>query len=161
MEISCRFGREYYQAGGILVAFVRNTDGNYIQDSVLLAQASGFISVDPKWVKSNYSSSVSFVQTPDIPFESSISIPCPSVQNTHCIFITPREVLSANQISTNGVYLVFSLPGNLIPSYKGLSATVTYSITLTLQSHGSNTKQIRYPFNVVGCGTNAVPYELK
>lgn len=161
MEISCCFGRDYYQAGGILVAFVRNTNGNFVQDSVLLAQASGFISVDPKWVKSNYSSSVSFSQTPSIPFDHSISMPYPNVQNTHCIFITPREVLSANQISTNGVYLVFSLPGNLIPSYKGLSATVTYSITLTLQSHGGDIKQIKYPFNVVGCGSNAVPYEIK
>jgi hypothetical protein len=161
MEISCRFGRDYYQAGGILVAFVRSTNGNFIQDSVLLAQASGFISVDPKWVKSNYSSSVSFVQIPDIPHDQSISMPNASIQNTHCIFITPREVLAANQISTNGVYLVFSLPGNLIPSYKGLSATVTYSINLTLQSHGGNIKQIRYPFNVVGCGSNTVPYEIK
>jgi hypothetical protein len=161
MEISCRFGRDYYQAGGILVAFVRCSNGNFLQDIVLLAQASGFISVDPKWVKSNYSSAVSFVQTPDIPLDQSISMPNAGVQNTHCIFVTPREVLPANQMSTNGVYLVFSLPGNLIPSYKGLSATVTYSITLTLQFHGGNIKQLRYPFNVVGCGSNTVPYVVK
>lgn len=161
MEISCRFGRDYYQAGGILVACVRITNGKFIENGVLLAQASGYISVDPKWVKSNYGSSVNFVQTPGIPFDQSISMPYASVHNTSCIFITPKEVLSANQMSEDGVFLVFSLPGNLIPSYKGLSATVTYSITLTLQSHGGNIKQIKYPFDVVGCGSSIMPYEIK
>jgi hypothetical protein len=63
MEVSCLFGRDCYHSGGILVACVRVSTGFSKGDCVLLAQASGYISIDPKWVKSNDGSSVSFIQS--------------------------------------------------------------------------------------------------
>jgi hypothetical protein len=66
-----------------------------------------------------------------------------------------------SQICEDGVFLMFELPNNLIPTYKGLSGTVGYLITLTLQSQGDNVKQMKFPFNLQSCGSSVIPYEIK
>lgn len=161
MEVSCLFGRDCYHSGGILVACVRVSNGFSKGDCILLAQASGYINVDPKWVKSNDGSSVNFVQSLGPSFDQGIPMPNANVQNTHCIFLTSREVLSTTQLSENGVFLMFALPNTLIPTYKGLSGTVTYSIAVTLQSQGDSIKQIRFPFTLLGGGSLQSPYKIK
>jgi hypothetical protein len=118
MEISCLFGREYFQAGGNVVVCLRNINVAAERDYVLLAQVCGYIHLDPKWSKSN-DKTPSFVQTPIYPFDHSIQMPQKSVPNSYCIFLTPREVLSTTQINDSGVFLMFSLPIDLIPTYKG------------------------------------------
>ena len=161
MEVSCVFGREFYCAGGILVACVKIASSSSSRDSVLLAQASGCICADPKWVKSNDGSSVSFINTPEVPLDRSASMPSANAANTHSIFLTTREVLSTTQMTKDGVFLMFSLPKDLIPTYKGLSGTVTYSVILTNQYQGGNITQIKYPFTVLGVGSTAIPYTIK
>ena len=161
MEVSCTFGREFYFAGGILVASIKISSSSSSRDSVLLAQASGCICADPKWTKSNDGSSVTFITTPEIPLDRVASMPSTNVANTHSIFLTTREVLSTTQMTKDGVFMMFSLPKNLIPTYKGLSGTVTYSVIITNQYKGGNITQIKFPFTVLGVGSTAIPYAIK
>ena len=160
-RISCLFGRESYTAGGVVIVCLRIPSDSVSCDSVLLAQANGYITLDPKWVKVADCNSSFFVQTPEIPLDQNVQMPLTNVAHSHCIFITPKEVLPIDQATQDGVFLMFNLPSNLIPSYKGLSGTVFYSISLTLQSHGNNIKQLRFPFTILGYGTNIVPHEIK
>jgi hypothetical protein len=143
------------------VARLRVTNGPSRRDCVLLAQASGHITFDLKWVKPSDSSSICFVQAPGVPFDQNVQMPQMNIPNTHCVFITPREVLSMTQIDESGVFIMMTLPNNLIPTYKGLSGVVTYSITLTLQSQGEDVKQMRFPFTVLSSGPSTMPYEIK
>jgi len=143
-----------------VVVCLRNINVAAERDYVLLAQVCGYIQLDPKWSKSN-DKTPSFVQTPVYPFDHSIQMPQKSVPNSYCIFLTPREVLSTTQINDSGVFLMFSLPIDLIPTYKGLSGSVSYSLILSLQSPGNSFKQIRFPITVLGSGSLTVPYEIR
>ena len=161
MQISCLFGRDNFAIGGIVVACLRQSNRGPPPDGVLQVQASGYITLDPKWVRGKDLNSGTFVQTPAEPLEQSIKMPQPSAPNTHCIFITPREVLPMAHVTGWGVYATFTLPVGLIPSFKGLSGSVSYSITLTLQLEGESLKHIRFPFTVLGVGSSTIPYEIK
>ena len=160
-QISCLFGRESYIAGGVVIVCLRIPSDSVSCDSVLLAQVNGYINLDLKWVKAADCTSTFFVQTPEIPLDQNVQMPVTNVANSHCIFITPKEILPMHQVIQDGVFLMFNLPSSLIPSYKGLSGTVRYYITLTLQSHGNNNKQLRFPFTVLGNGSNTVPHGIK
>lgn len=161
MQISCLFGRESYVAGGVVVVRLRLHNDHIRRDCILLAQASGYINLDPKWVKATDSTSSYFLQTPEAPFDQNVTMPQANVANAHCIFITPREVLSMSQVTADGVFLMFNIPTNLIPSYRGLSGTVIYSIVLTLQIQGNTVKELRFPFTVLGSGSDIAPHKIQ
>jgi hypothetical protein len=161
MEISCLYGRENYHAGGVLIVCLRSSNGSSRRDYVLLAQACGYINLDPKWVKPGENSSVNFAQTVSFPLDHGIQTPQANVPNSYCLFLTPKVVLSTTQITENGVYLIFDLPVDLIPTYRGLSGSIAYSIILTLQSPGEYNKQVRFPFIVLSSGTSETPYEIR
>ena len=159
--MNCQYGRDAYCAGSVVVALLQIPRGsNSIQrDSVVLAQALGTITVDNKWIKS---SRIPFVQTPQYPMDQSMTIPPLPSPNTHCFFITPREVLSTTLLNDGGVFLLFDLPIDVIPSHKGLACSISYNIAITVQTPGEPNKQTKFPFSVLGHGSSAtIPYEIR
>jgi hypothetical protein len=120
----------------------------------------GIITIDHKWAKVSGRSNI-FVQSPTYPMDQSMTIPQLSGPNNHCFFITPREVLSTTQLNDGGVFLLFDLPADVLPTYKGLACSITYSIVITVQTPGEANKMTKYAFTVVGNGSSIMPYEIR
>ena len=90
-----------------------------------------------------------------------MTIPQLSGPNNHCVFITPREVLSTTQLNDGGVFLLFDLPADVLPTYRGLACSITYSIVITVQTPGEANKTTKFSFTVVGNGSSVMPYEIR
>jgi len=160
MEVSCVFARESHAAGGLAIALLRGI--NIPKDAVVLGQVHGHVAVDTRWVKipsDLFQNALEFAlpeQNVHLP-----RAPAPLAASSPCVFLTPREVISPSQLEdADGVYLQFDLPLDVLPSFRGLCALVCYSICITVQTP-VETRQLFYPFNVIGRGTKSIPHLIK
>ena len=161
--ITCQFARESFTAGSLAVCQLRVPSSAPVRrEAVVLAQAVGAITLDHKWAKASGRERTVFAQNTVHPMDQTVTLPPPSSPNTHCVFVTPREVVSTSQLNDGGgVFLLFDLPEDVIPSYKGLACTISYAVCITVQTPGAPAKHIKFAFTVVGKGSAAIPYEVR
>jgi hypothetical protein len=76
-----------------------------------------------------------------------------------CFFLTPREIVDLSTIE-NGVFVQFESPSNLLPSFKGLSVSIIYGISLVIQSN-LKVKQFEFPFLITSTGNSQNPQEVR
>eukprot|EP00600_Ochromonadales_sp_CCMP1393_P008402 CAMPEP_0174970814 /NCGR_PEP_ID=MMETSP0004_2-20121128/9624_1 /TAXON_ID=420556 /ORGANISM="Ochromonas sp., Strain CCMP1393" /LENGTH=365 /DNA_ID=CAMNT_0016220651 /DNA_START=313 /DNA_END=1410 /DNA_ORIENTATION=- len=77
----------------------------------------------------------------------------------YCIFSTSRMIVSPTDIFDNGVFLEFGIPIDILPSYRGLCATVNYYLTLTVQ-HVAETEIMNFPLIFQGAGSPVDVYRI-
>jgi len=162
MDVTCQFARDSFVAGSAAVCRLRVPGGVQVRrEAVVLAQVVGVFTLDTKWAKASKTTAL-FVQNTLHLMDQPVTLPpVAGSNNTHCVFVTPREVVPTSQLNDGGVFLLFDLPEDAIPSYKGLACTISYAVAVTVQTPGAPTKHAKFSFSVVGRGSAAVPYEVR
>lgn len=169
MDISCSFGRIIHRAGGLVVVHLKGSAKNRCsKDAVILAQAHGYIHVDSKWMRGNADLEKLIIQTTQSAVFQKVQIPksFPLFSNsTYCTFLTSKEVIQVSHLCNDGVFLQFELPHDAYPSFKGLSVTIQYLITISIQLP-TGTKYVHFPFRVSSRGfvmttTSLTPQYIK
>lgn len=155
-EICIRFSHSVFCAGGLVTALLQCCDID--ENSIVLVQAHGHLHADMKWVRlpSGFNSvSDIFSQQTLCRNEQFVSLPAsPWFPNSGscCIFVTPKEAVPVSQLVKNGVFLQYGLPINVLPSFKGLSCSIHYFISVTVQLMES-VKVLHFPVITVGNGS--------
>lgn len=164
-SICCQFGRESYQNNSLVTALLRATyltEGTQ-EDGTCYVQASGHIVADPRWIKLPCNITDIFRQNLSFPVEQNVKLPRNVAQSNGlspvCIFVTPREVVSVSQLLA-GLFVQFELPSNILPTFKGLTVSIFYSISVVLQ-RGTSYKQFFFPFIVCSKGNSLSPQEIR
>ena len=180
MEVSCQFSTQCNYSGGSVNAVISsfNTSNTTTLSSAVVASssssatnqkilvhASGFFQADPRWIRSSTSQSLSkiFIKQVNTPLDGIVKIPrsLPGGDNTHCIFVTTkRELFSSKSL------IQFDLPNDLLPSFKGLLANITYFVTITVITDTGNNGETEdsmyhFPFNVLGKGSISIPQYIR
>jgi hypothetical protein len=163
MELIYEVGRDRFLTGTVFCAYLRASKTSCIrEDSVILAQIFGMITLDYKWARQLPQRQSAFFDSLNYPEDNVATVPVTCGPNSHIIFQSSREVLRTTQLNENGIFMVADLPEDLLPSYKGLSGAISYYLLLTIQVPGDeNVKQMKIPFKVVGSGSTEVPYGIR
>jgi hypothetical protein len=180
METSCVFGRDLFPSGGLVTAFLKSNflslNDNSFDNCKIYVQAYGHASVDPRFSK-NYKYETTgegdntiqslFLQTVEYPpIDVITQIPHSNhsnKDNSYCIMCTQKELISLKDI-LNGIYLQFNLDFILLPTFRGLCASINYFITISIKSPDEKIiKEIHFPFYVIGKGISnlMLPYLVK
>ena len=172
VDISLSLGREVYSCGGICTALLalssnQNNDNN-IDNNIdintnaysIYIQSFGQIQVDSRWIKEDMNQCNNIFKQELVYPNNDINIAkLPKLDNkNYYLFVTSRK----KYISTNcndEICVYFDLPDDLLPSYKGLCAVISYYITITVLNQNTGEKRIfQYPYQVVG--KSSVPHIL-
>lgn len=144
---------------GTAVIFVTAEHSEHLLNSTVFAQVHGHVNVDLRWLTSSIKLSDVFIVSPQDPAVHFSSDPVPAgVQNTSSpIFTTSKVPLSPTSLIKNGVLVEFSIPKDILPSFKGLVASITYYITITVQSP-EHSQSMHFPITLNGVGSSAKTY---
>ena len=173
-EIACQFSRRTYAQTSLVTCHIHaGRICKETQDPTLArcyVQASGHIFIDQKWAKlTGNISDVYKEKTPGLHlFHKNIKAPLlakpPSSPSIHayCLLVTQQEPVPLEQLRVDGYYVQVELPGDLIPSYRGLTARVIYNVNVVIvRTDLAKPKIFSFPFAVCSKGCAKKPYELK
>ena len=103
-------------------------------------------------------------------FSSSVS----SHNQNYCIFVTSREDLTnyffdktpngaftKSQTNCNKIFIQFDLPPKLLPTFKGLSCSMSYFLLLTFEGGSGEVTNVAFPFNVMSPGCSYTPHFIR
>lgn len=82
-----------------------------------------------------------------------------NVGNEYVIFMTQKEEI--NSAVEAGIYVQCDLPVDLLPTYKGLCCNVQYNFVVTTSETSGVEKVSKFPFNIIGKGSSALPYYVR
>lgn len=169
LEITCRVTEEVLYAGDTVIFLLHGTQFQEIDNYIILAQCHGHIHIDHRWLKlpkkfpeiiseipSNSSDQPSNIPNAPVIFASN-----KSSDNSACVLTTSKIPLATSQLFKDGVFFEFEIPHDAFPSYKGLCATISYYLTITIQQP-EGTRLMHYPFTIGGvCDGKAPTYRMK
>ena len=149
MEVSVAFARQENSAGTAVTALLRSRALSSL--ATVTAVAQGQLQADPRWVK---------VST------AGLFSPAPGPSGA-LVFATSRESVPVSALAEkNGVVVQFDLPGDALPSFRGLCQTCTYNLAVTITLPNSeqsqpNPRTLLFPFTVVSRGSSSTPYATR
>ena len=167
--ISCTLSSDSVCGGETALFLLRGSNSkspsNRFENSIIFAQIHGHINADFRWLKSSKKIQDYFIdpQSSSLEkFQASVVDPLPVAANhtSYCIFSTSRVAVSPTHIFERGSFLEFEVPGDILPSFKGLCASINYYITLFIQFPASN-ETIDFPIVITGVGSSSVPYQIR
>jgi hypothetical protein len=145
---------------------VKGTKKTVAHDSaIIFAQVHGHISADFRWLNTPKKIQEVFIEHQGPSLENTqLTVPPPLIIGQHhtssCIFTTSRVALSPSHVFEEGTFLEFEVPDGSLPTFRGLCASVSYFITLTVQ-YQTETETMNYPLVVQGAGSAAIPYSIR
>lgn len=165
MEIFCQFSDEVYLSGKVAVVLLRGQNANEdIFSATVFAQVHGHINTDFRWMDSVKNLREIFLDAPTMTFDQvQHSLGDPLVPNNHgsvCIFATSRTALSPSFLFKRGILLEFEIPSDIIPSFKGLCASVNYYVTVSFR-FATSTRVMHFPLTVSGAGPQTVKHQIR
>ena len=173
-EIACQFSRRTYAQTSFVTCHIHaGRICKETQDPTLArcyVQASGHIFIDQKWAKlTGNVSDIYLEKTPGLHhFCKNIKAPLlakpPSSSTVYasCLLVTQQEPVPLEELASEGFFVQFKLPTNMLPSYRGLTARVVYNVSVVIiRTDLSNPKIFSFPFAVCSKGCATKPYELK
>jgi len=97
-----------------------------------------------------------------------------SHNQNYCIFATSREETSsyffditsngafaASRTNSNKIFVQFDLPPKLLPTFKGLSCSISYFLLLTFEATSGEIRHVSFPFNVTSTGCAYTPHYIR
>jgi len=150
-------------AGNTVTALLQCS--NMGKTATVSAQAYGHIFADKRWNKSAPADEI-FLPMANSAINHSVVIPPALLKPTEsvCIFTTPIEQLNFPALAAEGVVLQFDIPVEALPSFRGLSCSILYFLTITYASYNPdgvmNVHQTHFPFIVYGRGSSSTPQHL-
>jgi hypothetical protein len=164
--ISCLYPSNYACSGETIVCLVKGTEKTAAHDNaIIFAQVHGHISADFRWLSTSKKIHEIFMdhQGPSLE-HTQLTVPPPLILGQHhtssCIFSTSRVALSPSHVFEEGTFLEFEIPDGALPTFRGLCASMSYFITLTVQ-YQTETETMNYPLIVQGAGSASLPYSIR
>jgi hypothetical protein len=150
-------------AGNTVTALLQCS--NVEKSATISAQAYGHIFADARWIKAAPAREI-FLSTTNSAVNHSLVIPSALLKpaDSVCIFTTSLEQLDFSAVLAEGVVLQFEIPVEALPSFRGLSCSILYFVTVTFSTPGADggmdVKQTHFPFIVYGRGSAVSPQHL-
>ncbi len=157
MSFNCQFGRETYPAGSFVSCILKSTPNinelakftSISKDLKVRVHAQGILHIDQKWTKaspellSSLSQSSKFTDLVSIKKNSEVPL---------CFFITNKEAFNPQSFE-EGKIVQFELPFSVPSTFKGLSATIIYSLVVSfLNQDLEPIYNLEFPFCVCSSG---------
>jgi hypothetical protein len=163
MEVICSYGRDYFVTGDLGTAIIKFNDFSAVYENYIVGvQACGFINSDPRWLKSTKPLTDSFTGILANEFSRVDHLPTnpTACETSACIFTSTEFIMSKSY--ENEFIVIFSLPNDCLPSYRGLCASLSYSLILSLKHRISTySKEYNFPFILKGTGCPEIPYSVR
>jgi len=180
IDLSLSFGREVYSCGGLCTALLslsnntdittdsntdnntnntnnttntidNNTNDNNTKGYSIYIQSLGHIQVDSRWIKEDTNQCTNIFKQELLVLHNMNINKLPKLDNkSYYIFATSRKKYISNNCNDE-ICIYFDLPNDLLPSYKGLCAVISYYINITILNQKTGEKRIfQYPYQIVG-----------
>ena len=171
IDLKCRCSAETFMSGDVAIINVsakrnqslhksHSTNDNELNQAqkdssdLVLAQIHGHMHVDNRWLKlSNKLISQTMQYTLPSTIEKTDSLPIdPALGSSQGylsfpLFMSSRLTLSLDTLLQSGVILEWTLPEDMIPSYKGRAIIVNYYVSINVQ-FPANSVWLHFPLSI-------------